>query len=152
MGRADPVGGGPERPGFEAEAERCGVPVSMFQGQLPRPETIAAMQRARFLVFPSEWYENFPMTIAESFACATPVLCSRLGAMREIVTDGRTGLHFHPSDPEDLASKMQWAWEHPEQMREMGMNARREFELKYTAEKNYSQRSAIYENAIRCYT
>ncbi len=146
------IGGGPERPGFEAEAERCGVPVSLFQGQLPRSETIAAMQRARFLVFPSEWYENFPMTIAESFACATPVLCSRLGAMREIVTDGRTGLHFHPSDPEDLASKMQWAWEHPEQMREMGLNARREFELKYTAEKNYSQLSAIYENAIRCYT
>jgi glycosyltransferase involved in cell wall biosynthesis len=145
------IGGGPDRPEFEAEAERCGVPVSLFLGQLPRPQTIAAMQTARFLVFPSEWYENFPMTIAEAFACATPVLCSRLGSMKEIVTDGVTGLHFNPRDPGDLAAKMTWAWEHPEQMREMGQNARHEYELKYTAEKNYSRLLTIYENAIRCY-
>jgi glycosyltransferase involved in cell wall biosynthesis len=143
------IGDGPNRPIYEAEAERCGVPVAVFQGRLPRHEAIAAMQSARFLVFPSEWYENFPMTIAESFACGTPVLCSRLGAMREIVADGVTGLHFNPGDPDDLATKIRWAWAHPDTMRKMGANARREYEHKYTAARNYPKLAAIYAAAIR---
>ena len=50
--------------------------------------------------------------------------------MQEIVTNGQTGLHFNPGDPDDLASKIAWAWEHPDELREMGLNARREYELK----------------------
>jgi glycosyltransferase involved in cell wall biosynthesis len=142
------IGGGPDRPEFEAAATKDGVPLSVFKGQLPRSETISAIQSARFLVFPSEWYENFPMTIGEAFACGTPVICSRLGSMREIVRDGVTGLHFNPGDPDDLAAKMAWAWENPEAVQEMGRNARREYEAKYTAAENYRQLSAIYENAV----
>jgi glycosyltransferase involved in cell wall biosynthesis len=68
--------------------------------------------------------------------------------MQEIVRDGVTGLHFNPGDAEDLASKMDWAWDHPEAMREMGRKARREYETRYTAAENYRQLSAIYENAV----
>ncbi len=57
--------------------------------------------------------------------------------MAEIVEDGRTGLHFTPGDAQDLAAKVEWAWSHPERMRLMGEEARREYESKYTAEKNY---------------
>ena len=92
-------------------------------------------------------YENFPVTIAESFACSTPVICSRLGAMEEIVSDGRTGLHFTPADSEDLAAKVEWAWTHPEQMLGMGAQARSEYESKYTAEKNYPLLMEIYNRA-----
>ncbi len=145
------VGGGPDRPEFEAEADRLGVPASVFRGQLPRSETISAIQAASFLVFPSEWYENFPMTIAEAFACGTPVICSRLGSMQEIVRDGVTGLHFNPRDAEDLAAKISWAWQNPQAMREMGRNARREYENRYTAAQNYTQLSAIYDHAVQNY-
>jgi glycosyltransferase involved in cell wall biosynthesis len=145
------IGDGPDRPDFEATAANIGVPLSLFKGQVPRLETISSLQSARFLVFPSEWYENFPMTIGEAFACGTPVICSRLGSMQEIVRDGLTGLHFNPRDPEDLAAKMGWAWDNSEAMREMGRNARREYETRYTAAENYRQLSAIYENAVNTY-
>ena len=92
------IGGGPERAEIEAEAQRRNLSAIRFLGVLPNPQTIALMQAARFLVFPSEWYENFPVTIAEAFACETPVICSALGSMQEIVTDDRTGLHFAPGD------------------------------------------------------
>jgi glycosyltransferase involved in cell wall biosynthesis len=68
--------------------------------------------------------------------------------MREIVSDGRTGLHFNPGDADDLAAKVEWALSHPERMQEMGREARREYESKYTAEKNYPKLMDIYQHAI----
>jgi len=75
------------------------------------------------------------------------VIASRLGAMAEIVEEGRTGLLFEPGDAEDLAEKVAWAWAHPRELAEMGREARREYEQKYTAEKNYEMLMAIYERA-----
>ena len=145
------VGGGPEREELEAQTEQLKLRSVQFEGQLPRPQTLAALNGARFLVFSSEWYENFPVTIGEAYACGTAVICSRLGAMQEIVHDGRTGLHFNPGDPDDLARKVDWAWNHPDEMREMGRQARREYEMKYTAEKNYPMLMEIYQRAIAAY-
>jgi glycosyltransferase involved in cell wall biosynthesis len=119
-----------------------------YIGQAPKEVVIREMQRARALVVPSEWDEGFPMTIVEAFACGLPVIASRLGAMEELIEDGRTGLHFTPGDPDDLAAKVRWAQDHPEEMRVMGMNARREFEQKYTAERNYQLLMACYEQAL----
>ena len=68
--------------------------------------------------------------------------------MSEIVDDQRTGLHFNPGDPEDLAEKVEWAWSHPSELARMGRVARRKYESDYSAEKNYSQLMEIYEQAI----
>ena len=68
---------------------------------------------------------------------------------RTDVDDGRTGLHFTPGDADDLAKKVEWAWAHPEAMREMGRNARAEYEAKYTAERNYEMLMDVYQQAIQ---
>lgn len=139
------VGGGPERAEVEAEAQRRHLTSVQFTGVLPSSQTIATIQAARFLILPSEWYENFPVTIAEAFACETPVICSALGSMKEIVTDQVTGLHFRTADPVDLAEKAAFAWDNPVAMNEMGAAARREYLARYTAAQNYSQLLNIYE-------
>jgi glycosyltransferase involved in cell wall biosynthesis len=143
------IGDGPQRAQLEREALDHALSSVRFHGQLPREQTLAAMHTARFLVFSSELYENFPVTIAESFACGVPVICSRLGGMQEIVEDGRTGLHFTAGDADDLAAKVDWAWNHPEHMHSMGKEARHEYEAKYSAEKNYPLLMNIYERVIR---
>ena len=107
------------------------------------------MRRAAFLVMPSEWYEGFGMVLAEAFACSLPVVASRLGAMRELIEDGVTGLHFQPGDPADLAAKVRWAAENPSDMRRMGENARRVYEDNYTPERNYRHLMAIYDDAAQ---
>jgi len=111
-------------------------------------EVLALMKEARFLVFPSEWYEGFPLTIAEAFACGLPVIASRLGAMAEIVEGGRTGMLFEPGNAEDLAEKVTWAWTHPKEVQAMGQEARLEYEKKYSAEQNYRRLVEIYRTAI----
>lgn len=114
------------------------------------PEVIAEeMARASVLVMPSICYETFGLVIVEAFSHELPVIASRLGAMAEIIEDGVTGLHFRPGDSDDLAEKVRWAMDHPEDMRRMGVNARRVYEEKYTPEVNYRKLIAIYEEAIR---
>jgi glycosyltransferase involved in cell wall biosynthesis len=142
------IGGGPESTQLQEQAALQQLTQVHFRGHLPREQALAFLRRARFLIFSSEWYENFPVTIAEAFACGVPVICSRMGAMQEIVEDGRTGLHFNPGHAEDLAAKVEWAWNHPERMQEMGREARQEYETKYTAEKNYPMLMEIYRHAV----
>jgi glycosyltransferase involved in cell wall biosynthesis len=145
------IGDGPERDGLEAQARQLGLSAVQFRGRLSRDDTVAAMKRARFLVVPSGWYETFGMCIAEAFACGTPVVCSRLGAMHELVSDGRTGLHFSSGDPNDLAEKVAWAWSHPNEMDAMGREARAEYEGKYTPARNYPMLMGVYRHALATY-
>lgn len=100
------------------------------------------------LIFPSIWYEGMPMTIVEAFACSKPVIASDLGAMPEMIDDGKTGLMFQTGNAEDLAVKIKWAYEHKEEMKQMGINARKEYEEKYTDEKNYQIIMEIYRKVI----
>jgi len=43
-------------------------------GRLAQCEVLPLMHGARFLILPSVCYENFPLTIAEAFACGLPVM------------------------------------------------------------------------------
>lgn len=142
------AGSGPEQQALEEQARRGGLRNVEFLGHLSRERTMALLRAARFLVFPSVWYEGFPMTICEAFASGTPVICSRMGAMEELVEHNSTGLHFAPGNAEELAARVDWAWDHPDEMRRMGLAARREFEEKYTAERNHPLLVEIYNEAI----
>ncbi len=143
------AGDGPLRASLEAEAALNHVSPITFRGRLNADATRAAMKQAAFLVVPSLWYEGFPMVMVESMACGTPVFGSRLGAMEEVIADGRTGLHFRPGDPADLAAKCEWAWSHPEQVAAMGRQARRQYEQQYRPERNYSILMDIYCQAMK---
>jgi glycosyltransferase involved in cell wall biosynthesis len=143
------IGDGPERAELENQVRRRKISNVNFRGFLSRAETIAAMKRARFIVVPSVWYEGFPMVIVEALACGIPVICSRLGAMKEIVDDRRTGLHFNPGDAGDLARTADWAWSHPVEMSKMGLVGRCEYERRYTAERNYKLVMEIYGETLQ---
>jgi len=143
------VGDGPLRQSLESEAVARGLSSVKFRGWLAGEETRATMKRAAFLVIPSLWYEGFPMIVAEAFACGTPVICSKLGTLEEIVEDQYTGLHFSHGDADDLAGKVEWAWAHRSQVGAMGKAARQEYENRYTPEKNYRQLMQIYEQTMR---
>jgi glycosyltransferase involved in cell wall biosynthesis len=141
------LGDGPLRTVIESEAARQGLSSISFHGQVTCEEVRKTLKGARFLVVPSECYENFPMIIVEAFACGTPVVCSRVGAMQELVEHNRTGLHFRLGDAQDLAATIEWAWTHRHRVAEMGREARREYQRKYTAERNYNLLFEIYARA-----
>ena len=135
------VGTGPE------QARLAGVAGVRTLGWQTPDFIYARMRRSAYLVMPSLWYENFPRTLVEAFACGLPVIASRLGAMAELVREGETGMLFAAGDAADLARAMAWADGHPEEVRRMGDTARREYENKYTPERNFNRLTAIYAEA-----
>lgn len=113
------------------------------------PSCVAAlMLKASFLVFPSEWYEGFPLTLAEAFAAGLPVVASAIGAGAEVVEPGRTGYLFRPGDAADLADRLLWAFTHEVELAAMGRAAREAFEARYTAGQNYKLLLDTYRTAM----
>jgi glycosyltransferase involved in cell wall biosynthesis len=140
------VGDGPSaRQVAEAAKRLRGVE---WLGRQPKDSVRALMKDARALIFPSVWYEGFPMVIAEAYAVGLPVIASDLGSMSSLIDHGRTGLLFSPGDPESLTAQVEWALAHPAELKRMRKGARAEFEAKYTAERNDRIRMDIYQTTI----
>ncbi len=114
---------------------------------IPREQLMREIKNSFFVVFPSEWYETFGLIIIEAFACGIPVIAAKIGAVKEIVKHGFTGLHFSPGDYNELAYWVTWAGDHRQEMEEMGRNARKEYEIKYSANVNYQMLINIYNVA-----
>lgn len=75
----------------------------IFRGHLNKDELFDLVEKCRFVVVPSEWYENNPMSIIEAYAAEKPVIGARIGGIPEIVVDGKTGLLFESGDDADLS-------------------------------------------------
>jgi glycosyltransferase involved in cell wall biosynthesis len=142
------VGDGPERRSLETICKREHIDNVHFYGLKPRTEAMEQVRSARFVVFPSGSYENFPMAIVEAYAMAVPVIATSIGSTAEIVRDGVTGLTFKPGSAAELQSRVEWATEHPDLLQEMGRRARAEFEMKYSATRNYEMLIRIYQSVL----
>ncbi|MDD5573542.1 MAG: glycosyltransferase family 4 protein, partial [Candidatus Hydrothermia bacterium] len=111
-------------------------------------EVIKYIQKSKFLIVPSIWYETFGLVAVEAYACGKAVVASKIGALEELVQDGKTGLLFEPGNPYDLAKKIEWLNKNDSASRQMGINARKVYEEKYTKEKNFEILKSIYKTLI----
>jgi glycosyltransferase involved in cell wall biosynthesis len=120
-----------------------------FRGYVSGDELTQVVSGAAFAVVPSEWYENQPLTILESFAWGVPVIASRIGGLPEIVRDGQTGLLVEPGNSEDLASAIEWLGRHPDEAAEMGARARALVESEHSPESHYGRLMEIYDRTLQ---
>lgn len=134
------VGDGP----LMAEVQRRQLPNVKALGWLSHDDVLAQLAGARCLLLPSLWYEGFPMTVVEGFACGVPVICSKLGSLEEIVTDGETGLHFPPGDSAALATCITRAMDDTAWSEQSGKNARQQFERCYTPQASLEALESLY--------
>lgn len=66
----------------------------------------AQLRRMDLFVLPSLYGEGLPMVVLEAMANAIPVVASRVEGIPEAIRDGVDGLIFEPSNPGDLAEKL----------------------------------------------
>lgn len=139
------VGDGPLR--HEAERRAHDTSSVHVVGRVPSAEMPMQYAQSSMLVFPSTWYEGFPLTIVEAMSSGLPVIASRLGSIAEIVEDGKTGLLFDANDPHDLARKVLWLAERPDAITSMGRAARETYEARYAPRRNLEALLSIYDEA-----
>jgi glycosyltransferase involved in cell wall biosynthesis len=142
------VGDGPLRQDLLQELSRLNAGEVEYLGVLPKQDVLTLMKQACILIFPSEWYEGFPLVIAEAFACGLPVVASDIGSQAEIVRNGYSGLHFRVGNLADLREKIQWCFQNPQELFRLSENARREYVEKYTPQQNYRRLTEIYSYAL----
>ncbi len=119
-----------------------------FLGYRKRPEVMELLKKCKFVVLPSEWYENFPYAVLEAFACGKPVIGSRIGGIPELVIDKKTGLTFEPGNADDLISKIEYLITHPDEIIKMGENGRSLTKKELNSDKHYEKLMGIYRNAM----
>jgi glycosyltransferase involved in cell wall biosynthesis len=141
------AGAGPMRQECEAFAARHGIENVVFEGHREGDDLGALFRGAAFVVFPSEWYENAPMTVLEAFAYGKPVVASKAGGIPEMVEDGMTGLLFSPGDHEELREKIMFLADRPSLVSSMGREARRKVEDNHGSALHYERLMEAYGRA-----
>ena len=133
---------------LRAYAATYGLTNVKFLGHLDTAALTQTMQRAVFTVQPSEWYENYSMTVIESLASGTAVIGSAIGGIPEQVRDGVNGLLFEPGNAPQLAEKIQYLLDRRDLAIEMGRSGRRQVETLNGPDAHYEQTRQVYERLL----
>jgi glycosyltransferase involved in cell wall biosynthesis len=139
------VGDGPLRQlAADAAEHMAGVE---WLGQRDAHEVSRLMGEAAFLICPSTAYETFGRVVAEAYARGTPVIGSAHGALQELIAVGETGYLFSPGSPASLATVVNEAWAHRNDLMRMSTACRRHFLDYYSAGANHERLLDIYREA-----
>lgn len=108
------------------------------------------IKKSSFIIVPSEWYENNPMTVLEAFAIGKPVIGAKIGGIPEIINDGKTGYLFDSRNTHDLERSIQRATNLSEQeYSEMSENARNFALSDFSAGPHYLKLMQIYSKLVQ---
>jgi glycosyltransferase involved in cell wall biosynthesis len=110
-------------------------------------DKLSAYVDADVFVLPSR-HEGFPMVLLEAWACGKPVIASRTGGLRELISDGETGILFEPKNHKELAEKILYLLNDPAKAEEIGRKAKLLVERKYSISKIVEQIERVYHDII----
>lgn len=115
------VGSGEKRGVLEQQVADLAAGHSVrFWGRVNHAQMHEVYRETDVLILPSIWPENQPLSIMEAMASRIPVIGSRIGGIPELVADGETGYLFAPGDAADLAQKIGYFLQEPDQVERLG--------------------------------
>jgi glycosyltransferase involved in cell wall biosynthesis len=114
------VGDGPAR--ADLEAHFAGTKTK-FMGYMRGDQLSQAYASADIFVFPSA-LETFGLVVVEAMAAGLPVVSSRVGGVRDVVEEGRTGYTFDVGHVDALVDGVRQIATSRERIKQMGRDAR----------------------------
>jgi len=142
------AGDGPEKERLQNQARELGLADVEFVGFLDREQQRAVWAKTAFSVIPSIWSEPFPLTFLESWTQDRTFVANRLGAMAEVVIEGKDGLLAEPFSSESLSSKIQQLINQPELCTMMGSAGKGRILNEFNRALWLSRIEAVYEKAL----
>ena len=119
-----------------------------FLGRKSFEEIVPYLKSCLCTVVPSEWYDNFPNVILESFAYKKAVIATDFGSLPELVHDNQTGLTFKYANVEDFRVKVKYMFEHVDEARQMGEQAYQNLIKGYSPESHYNQLIKLFHEIV----
>ena len=120
-----------------------------FLGFRKGEELFSYIRNASFILVPSEWYENNPLTIVEAYSAGKPVIGSNIGGIPELIIEGETGLLFGMGNSEEFEKKIRDAMElSDDKYLEMSESAYRFACTKFSEKNHYSELLNIYREVL----
>jgi len=126
--------------------EKYGLSCVDLLGQTPNDVVKELIQQSKALIFSTQVYEGFPVTIAESFMMHTPVIVGDIGNAGSLIEDGVTGRKFVYNSPESLA-KIVEEYE-SDDIEDMCDKAYEVYLKNYTEDMNYAMLMDIYDKCV----
>ena len=102
-----------------------------FTGGLSREETIKEMLAADILVAPS-YIEGFPNVILEAMACGTPIIASAVGAIPEMLDNGKCGVLIKPRSADEICNAVEKLMSDKVQKSSIAASAKERVNREYT--------------------
>jgi glycosyltransferase involved in cell wall biosynthesis len=120
-----------------------------FLGFRKGEELFSYIRNASFVLVPSEWYENNPLTIVEAYSSGKPVIGSNIGGIPELIIEEKTGYLFSMGDSMELEAKINKAMQLTEgDYLEMSETAYRFACDKFSEKTHYRDLLNIYREVI----
>ncbi len=107
------AGGGPVDT-YRAMAADLGIADRVsFTGWVSQEDARALMVRSDALILPA-YDEGLPLVILEALASRTPVICTPVGSIPEVLEDGQTALFVPPGDKDAIAAAIARLMDQPD--------------------------------------
>lgn len=124
-------------------SDRVNIP-----GFIPRQDLESILSNVAFLVVPSEWPENAPLTVLEAFSRGVPVLGSDNGGLPEILGPESGSMTYKEGDVAALGEALVSIWNGEEELDAMSRKARKAYEMRFSPEIHISQYLAMIDKMI----
>ena len=119
-----------------------------FLGKMDFDEIQLVLSKCLFTIIPSEWYDNLPNTLLESYAFKKCVIATNIGSLSENVIENVTGLLFDYKNSNSLREKIEFLFNNPLNAKAMGEKANHSILDKYSAENHYNALVKLFNKVI----
>ncbi len=142
------IGDGPQRKELETFVSKNNLNNVVFVGYKSGSELKTLISRSKFLVLPSECYDNSPLSIYESFALGKPVIGSHIGGIPELINNEHCGLVFEPGNSEMLIEKINYLLKSKQRIVDLGKRARQRAEQEFSPDVHYQKLIEKYNRLL----
>ena len=145
------VGDGEERAALETLVRSLNLEGKVIMsGYLPQEEVIPAYHRAAVVALPAHHEDHFgiPNILIEGLAAGTPVVCTELPSLHELIEHGTSGLFVPERDPAALADALQRLLADPPAAARMAEEGRRRVAQSFDMKQTVAELAQTLKNAV----
>lgn len=113
-----------------------------MMGRKEKKDLMPIMKNASAVIIPTQLYEGFPMTIAESLSNGVPVLGSNIGNVNSIIKEKVNGIHFQYDSAADIVRAVA-------ELRTVDWKKVMVLPKEYTPDGNYEMLMDIYSKCMQ---